>query len=114
MNDQQNQNEAACGGSALTAELEGKKQAILEIAPHLLRELFCLPPGAEIIDLRVAIDRRGMLEVKIDGAGWLTPEGAMIKRTTGMVTRAFDEEGKVTRRSIEWGFPSNDTDKGRD
>ena len=28
MNDQQNQNEAACGGSALTAELEGKPEPL--------------------------------------------------------------------------------------
>lgn len=107
MSEPKDQNEAACGGSALTAELEGKKQAILEIAPELLRELFCLPPGAEIVDLRVDINRRGVLELKIDGAGWLTDEGAMLMRTTGVITREFDVDGKETRRSIEWGFPSN-------
>lgn len=112
MSEPKDQNEAACGGSALTAELEGKKQAILEIAPELLRELFCLPPGAEIVDLRVDINRRGVLELKIDGAGWLTDEGAMLMRTTGVITREFDVDGKETRRSIEWGFPSNDQAKG--
>ncbi len=101
------QSRAAEGGANLTAVLEGKKQAILEIAPELLREIFCLPPGAEIVDLRVDINRRGVLELKIHGAGWLTDEGAMLMRTTGTVTREIDDEGKETRRSIDWGFPSN-------
>lgn len=107
MSETLNQTEAADGQPYLTGVLEGKKLAILEIAPPLLRELFCLPPGAEVVDLRVDFSRRGILEVKIEGAGWLTDEGAMTMRTTGTVTREFDAEGKETSRRIEWGFPSN-------
>lgn len=79
-----------------------KRMAILEIHPKIFRDLLQLPDGAEISDLRVNIDRRGVLEVKIDGAGWEVREGECLMRTTGTVTT--DELG---RRVIDWGMPSN-------
>lgn len=95
--------------SVLTAGLEGnaRQLAILQISPELLRELFQLPDGAEVLDLRVPIDYRGLLDVKIAGAGWPTLEGQAIRRTTGTVTREFSAEGVEVRRSINWGLPSN-------
>lgn len=107
MNEPQEQANTAGVASDSTVMLEGKKLAILEIAPNLLCDLFQLPPGAEIVDLRVPIDRRGVLELKIDGAGWLTYEGSMIMRTTGTITREFDGNGKETSRRIDWGFPQS-------
>lgn len=79
-----------------------KKMAILEIAPEFLREVFCLPDGAEIIDIYVPIDKRGVLEVKIVGAGWLTSEGALIIKTKGTQTQAD--------HYIDWGFPLDETE----
>ena len=81
--------------------LEGgcPRMAILQIAPELLREIFCLPEGAEIVDLRVPVERMGVLEVKISGAGWPTPEGNVIMRTTGTMTKSD--------RCIDLGLPSN-------
>lgn len=79
--------------------------AILQITPELLRELFQLPDGAEILDLRVPIDYRGLLEVKIMGAGWQTLEGQGIMRTVGTVKQEYDAEGGVVNRSIDWGLP---------
>lgn len=79
-----------------------KRMAILEIHPQAFRDLLQLPEGAEISDLRLNIDRRGVLEVKIDGAGWEVREGECLMRTTGTVTT--DENG---RRCIDWGMPSN-------
>lgn len=97
------------GLSDLTDGLEGnaRKLAILQISPELLRELFQLPDGAEVLDLRVPIDYRGLLEVKIAGAGWPTLEGQAIMRTVGTVTREFDAGGAEVRRSIDWRLPSN-------
>ena len=77
-----------------------KKMAVLEIDPRAFRELLQLPDGAEIIDLRVNIDRRGMLEVKIQGAGWNTVAGAVIPHAIGTVT-----VDAVGNRVIDWGFP---------
>lgn len=86
-----------------------KRMAILEIHPQAFRDLLQLPEGAEISDLRLNIDRRGVLEVKIDGAGWEVREGECLMRTTGTVTT--EENG---RRCIDWGMPSNDRVEGRD
>lgn len=83
-----------------------QKLAILSLSPDLLRELLQLPRGAEILDLRVPLYYRGVLEVKIVGAGWPTMEGQAITSTIGTVTRTRDENG-VERRSIDWGFPIN-------
>ena len=69
-----------------------KRMAILEIHPQAFRDLLQLPEGAEISDLRLNIDRRGVLEVKIDGAGWEVREGECLMRTTGTVTT--DENGR--------------------
>jgi len=77
-----------------------KRMAILEIHPQAFRDLLQLPAGAEISDLRLDIERRGVLEVKIDGAGWVVREGECLTRTTGIVTT--DEKG---RRVINWGLP---------
>jgi len=85
-----------------TKENEMRRMAILEINPQAFRDLLQLPKGAEISDLRLDIERRGVLEVKIDGAGWEVCEGECLMRTTGTVTT--DEKG---RRVIDWGLPSN-------
>jgi hypothetical protein len=81
------------------------RMAILEISPEILREVFQLPEGAEILDLRVPIDYRGMLEVKIIGAGWEIPRGAAIVRTRGTIIQEFDATGAETRKVIDWGMP---------
>lgn len=77
-----------------------KQMAILLVDPECLRELLQLPEGTEILDVRTAIDRRGVLEVKIEGAGWNTQEGASIRRTPGKITR-----GLADSRTIDWGMP---------
>lgn len=79
-----------------------KRMAILEIHPQIFRDLLQLPDGAEIIDLRVNIERHGVLEVKIDGAGWEVREGEFLMRATGIVKT--DEQGS---KRIDWGMPSN-------
>ena len=84
-----------------------KKMAILVVHADVLRELFQLPKGAEVVDLRVPVDRRGVIEIKIEGAGWLTGEGVMIQRTAAEVTRNFDAAGVETNRTIDWKLPSN-------
>jgi hypothetical protein len=84
------------------------KLAILQVSPDMLRELFQLPEGAEILDLRIPLDYRGLLEVKICGAGWETLEGQPIQRVVGTVTRHFDDYGNEVQKSIDWGLPKND------
>lgn len=73
--------------------------AILNITPEALTGLLQLPEGAEVVDVVADGARRGVLQVKIQGAGWETELGSQIQHTTGTVTR----DGE--RITIDWGFP---------
>lgn len=75
------------------------KAAILRVSPEALRELFQLPSGAEVVDVQSNIADRGVLEVKVYGAGWEVPMAGVIPRTQGTVSK----EGE--RFVIDWGFP---------
>lgn len=75
------------------------KVAILRVSPEALRELLHLPSSAEVVDVRSDVAVRGVLEVKVYGAGWEVPMGAAIPRTEGTVSK--DGERVV----IDWGFP---------
>lgn len=62
-----------------------KKMAILQVTPEALRELLHLPDAAIVVEVRTNWDSRGVLEVKIEGAGWLTSEGSAVQKAE-MVT----------------------------
>jgi len=76
-----------------------QKMAILRISPQLLQDVLCLPADVELIDIQAPLSDRGVLEIKIVGAGWETPAGCEVLRTTGVITKKD--------RSIDWGFPSS-------
>lgn len=82
-----------------------KKMAILIIDPVVLCELFQLPAGAEVINIYAETNRRGILELKIEGAGWAVNEGDFIQKTTGLILKKFDGEGKEISRIVDWGLP---------
>ena len=88
-------------GTTVTGE-NMLKMAVLEIHPRMFREILQLPEGAEVVDMRIAIDRRGILELKIVGAGFDTKEGEVIRRVTGTVTK-----NAGGWPFIDWGLPSN-------
>lgn len=76
--------------------------AILQIHARFLRGLLHLPIEAEITGIRVdSGQREDVLEVRIAGAGWETPEGTQLIRTSGMVE--VDSDLDIIR--IDWGFP---------
>ncbi|MFA6204401.1 MAG: hypothetical protein WC710_14580 [Gallionella sp.] len=83
---------------------------ILQITPEILRELFQLPEGAEILDLHIPMSYRGLLEVRVMGAGWPTMEGYSIMRTGGTVQKEYDADGKVVSRIVDWGLPTDGQD----
>lgn len=81
--------------------MDPKLMAILVIDPFVLRKLLHLPDGVEIIDFCVPFNRRGVLEMKVEGVGWPISEGMEIARTfVGSITDL--ENGKF---KIDWDLP---------
>ena len=81
------------------------RAAVLEIAPEVLGELLQLPKGAEVVYVHCPFDLRGVMSVKIYGAGWPVKEGEMLQTTTGTITRKFAADGSEVGYSVDWGFP---------
>jgi hypothetical protein len=54
------------------------KMAVLTVSPELLIELLHIPPEAKVLDIRVPFSNPGVLELKVEGVGWETPNGAAI------------------------------------
>lgn len=81
-----------------------KKMAVLTVVPEVLRELLCLPPGTTLVDMQVPFERPGVLELKIEGSGWDTPEGSVIMRAPAA---EIIKEGS-SRIAVDWKLPSND------
>lgn len=73
-----------------------KKMAILIASPGVVRHLLQLPEDVTLIDLKVPFENPGILELKIEGAGWDTPEGSMIVKAP---------IGKVVDGIIDWNIP---------
>lgn len=61
------------------------KRCIIDIEPHVFRQLLQLPEGALIEDVRVSYERCGVLEIRMSGCGWETPEGYILKHSKGTV-----------------------------
>jgi hypothetical protein len=78
--------------------------AILKVTPEAIRELLRLPADATVVGMQVPFDNPGIMEIKVEGAGWDTPEGGLIKRAEDvMVTK--QDNGAI---NIDWGFPSDE------
>lgn len=73
-----------------------KKMAILVASPEVIRHLLQLPESTTLIGLNVPFDNPGVLELKIEGAGWNTPEGAMIVKAP---------IGEIVNGKIDWKLP---------
>jgi len=79
-----------------------KKMAIITLTPEALRELLQLPDGLTFIEARIPFYTPGVMEVKVEGAGFDTPEGgAIYKSEPAIVTRK--EDGTL---DIDWRLPS--------
>lgn len=61
------------------------KQAVIDIHLLHLATLLQLPQGATIADVRVAIDRPDVLQVRVTGVGEEVPLGHVIPRSVGVV-----------------------------
>ena len=92
----------APSGVGVDAGLPHKKMAILVAPLDVIRQLLFLPPGSQLIDLRVPFDNPGTLELKIEGAGWYTAEGCVITRVPN-ATVTMDENGAV---KVDWNLPA--------
>ena len=78
------------------------QMAILILTPQALRDLLCLPNGMTFIEARSPFDTPGVMEIKVEGAGWETPEGASIQRAdAAIVTKR--ENGTL---DIDWRVPT--------
>ena len=84
---------------------QAELMAIFQATPEALTELLQLPAGAYIDGVQAALDRPGVLDVRIRGAGWPTRPGMVIMRTLPTVTKNFPDSGGPPRISIDWGVP---------
>jgi len=73
------------------------KMAILQVTPDFVRRLLQLPDGTIITGVRESFLRPGVLEVKIEGAGWEVSEGDII---TIAPPGVFNSDGL-----IDWHLP---------
>lgn len=76
-----------------------KRMAILAVTPEVFCKLLQLPEDVELVRVNLCPDRRGVMELVIEGAGWITPRGASISRTSGEIT-----EGE-SKSVIDWHLP---------
>jgi hypothetical protein len=90
-------------------ELTEELMAIIEVSPEFLRERLFLPKGSEIVDARFDMGRRGVIELKIIGAGWPTKIGDPISHTSGVVVTEHIIGGEDVVRNIEFGLSSKET-----
>jgi hypothetical protein len=72
--------------------------AILTLTPEAFQALMRLPPDVELIDVQIDLTHRGILKLKIQGAGWETPMGGEI-REAAPATVSKSENGRL---SIDW------------
>lgn len=69
------------------------KRAIITATPEFIRDRLNLPDGAIITAIEAPFDAPGILEIAIEGAGWETPEGCVIRRA---------QVGTVNGDKINW------------
>lgn len=78
-----------------------KKMAILTLTPEAIRELLQLPENAVFVEQHIPFDQPGVMEIKVEGVGWDTPEGCVIQKAeAATVTR--NEVGEL---EIDWRLP---------
>lgn len=75
--------------------------ALVKMSPQFLAQLLQLPAGAEIDAVDVDLHRRGVLVLRIRGAGWPTMPGDVICEAKPVVYTRAVEAGHV----IDWRFP---------
>jgi hypothetical protein len=79
--------------------------AILEFDAGALREFLQLPETAEIVDARMEFDRRGRIQIKIEGAGYPTKEGQVVIPTTCIIGARRGEDGDIeVNPTLNWSF----------
>jgi hypothetical protein len=84
------------------AEATEIRAAILLVTPEALRTLLQLPPGTYVDSVNVPHNEPGRFEVRIRGAGWLTPLGGIIPYTTGRISMQHTDQPVPV---INWGLP---------
>jgi len=80
-----------------------KKMAILALTPEAVRQIMGLPDGVTLIELKVPFYQPGVVELKIEGAGWDTNEGAAIVQAPAATVMKTDD-GLI----IDWGLPDTE------
>lgn len=85
-----------------------KNMALLRIDARYLAALLQLPEGTAVLGVRDDISSAGVLEIKVEGAGWPTAEGQQIMPTTGTVIDTRDATGGLVCRTVNWGFPASE------
>ena len=84
-----------------------KKMAILSLTPAVFRELMQLPDGVIVTNIETPIDKNGVVEVRIEGAGWDTYEGARIQYApAATIEEGCDVDG-IEITFINWNFPDD-------
>lgn len=91
-------------------DLSGRQEiglAALLVVDHLrLAELLQLPAGSHIDAVWSPVDQPGVVLLRLRGAGWPVKTGALLPRSTGILTRHISADGAVERVFINWQLPS--------
>ena len=82
--------------------MSDKRMAIAEVSFEYLAKLLELPHGCKIDAIFVDGRRPWVLQIRLVGAGWQTPEGSEVPRIIGLVRmeRVFG-----LRPEIIWDLP---------
>ena len=79
-----------------------KRMAVLTLTSEALREILQLPDNTIMVEARIPFLTPGVMEIKVEGAGWLTPEcAAIMVAEPAIVTRL--ENGAL---DIDWRIPT--------
>ena len=81
--------------------------AVLRIDNQMLARLLQLPPEAEITAAACPHDSRGVIELRIEGAGYPTREGERIRAATGIVQAV---KLARDRELVQIGWPFSNED----
>ena len=75
-------------------------RAILHLNAAYLKQLLQIPEEAEIDGITLDFYQTDLVQIRINGAGWITRPGYQIMNTTGIV-----REG-----AIDWQLPQQETE----
>lgn len=84
--------------------MSSKKLVLIKLSPSAIRELLQLPEDAEVTGVVADLGFRGAVTLRIEGAGYPTEDGELIREARGMICREFLPDGRELAPRITWKF----------